>query len=152
MPTLFLIVGLPGAGKTTLAKMLERERPALRLTPDEWMTPLYGVMDQAELDSRRTPVETMQWEIAARALQLGVDVVLDWGFWSRQERDDFRSRAAALGARAELRYLDVPAELLAARLAARNANLPPGAFRVSDEQLELYSSWFEPPTAEELES
>ena len=37
MPTLILMVGLPGAGKTTLARQLERERPALRLTPDEWM-------------------------------------------------------------------------------------------------------------------
>ena len=40
MATLFLICGLPGAGKTTLAKQLERERPALRLTPDEWIAPL----------------------------------------------------------------------------------------------------------------
>jgi len=152
MPTLFLIIGLPGAGKTTLAMKLERERPALRLTPDESMTPLYGEMDQAELDSRRTPVETMQWEIAAQSLRLGVDVILDWGFWSRSERDDFRSRAAALGARAELRYLDVPREVLAARLAARNANLPPGTFRVSEAQLDLFSNSFEPPTAEELAS
>ena len=36
-----------------------------------------------------------------------------------------------------------------ARLAARNANLPPGTFRVSQEQLDLWSSWFEPPTADE---
>jgi predicted kinase len=35
--TLVLIVGLPGAGKTTLARRLEVERAALRFTPDEWM-------------------------------------------------------------------------------------------------------------------
>jgi adenylylsulfate kinase-like enzyme len=32
----YLIVGLPGAGKTTHAKELEISAPALRLTPDEW--------------------------------------------------------------------------------------------------------------------
>lgn len=37
-----LTVGLPGAGKTTLARELERAGGALRLTPDEWMLPLFG--------------------------------------------------------------------------------------------------------------
>jgi AAA domain len=41
-PTLYLLVGLPGSGKTTLARQLETERYALRLTPDEWMMPLFG--------------------------------------------------------------------------------------------------------------
>lgn len=32
-PTLHLLVGLPGSGKTTLARRLEQDLPALRLTP-----------------------------------------------------------------------------------------------------------------------
>ncbi|WP_012692376.1 AAA family ATPase [Deinococcus deserti] len=41
-PALHLLVGLPGAGKTTLARELETQYAALRLTPDEWMLPLFG--------------------------------------------------------------------------------------------------------------
>jgi predicted kinase len=33
---LILICGLPGSGKTTLAKELEPGVPAIRLSPDEW--------------------------------------------------------------------------------------------------------------------
>ncbi len=39
---LFMMVGLPGSGKTTKAKELEAEYNALRLTPDEWILSLYG--------------------------------------------------------------------------------------------------------------
>lgn len=42
MTALFLTVGLPGAGKTTRARQLAKEHGALRLTPDEWMIPLFG--------------------------------------------------------------------------------------------------------------
>jgi predicted kinase len=38
---LYLLVGLPGSGKTTKAKQLEVEASALRLTLDEWMIPLF---------------------------------------------------------------------------------------------------------------
>jgi predicted kinase len=40
-PVLVLTVGLPGTGKTTLAKRLADERRILRLTPDDWMAPLF---------------------------------------------------------------------------------------------------------------
>lgn len=150
MPTLFLICGLPGAGKTALAKQIAQERRALRLTPDDWMRPLFGTMTQEQLDAKRTPVESVQWEVASRALELGIDVVLDWGFWSRQERDDFRARAAAVGAASEVLYLDVSLEELRARLRARNAILPQGNFVVTDAQLDRWWSLFQPPDRDEL--
>jgi len=56
MATLFLICGLPGSGKTTLAKQLELAHSALRLCPDEWIATLMGdVTDTAELDRHCTP-------------------------------------------------------------------------------------------------
>jgi hypothetical protein len=143
--------GLLCAGKTTLARQIERERAALRLTPDEWIARLIGQDASVEaLDAARDPFEALLWELAERVLTLGVDVILDFGFWSRSEREDFRSRAGQLGARSELHFLDVPEEELLARLAARNANLPPGTFRIDEARLRLWHSQFEPPTPDEL--
>ncbi|HLK61331.1 MAG TPA: AAA family ATPase [Chthonomonadaceae bacterium] len=151
MATLFLICGLPGAGKTTLARQLEQTRPALRLSPDEWIAPLLAdASDQVELDRLRSPVEAVQWEVAARVLTLGVDVILEWGFWSREERMHYRALAEALGARVEVHCLEVDRQELWARLSKRNANLPPGTFVVTEDQLSLWWSWFQPPSPEEL--
>jgi len=47
-------------------------------------------------EAKRAAVEAVQWEIAARALTLGVNVILENGFWSRSQQDDFRSRSLKL--------------------------------------------------------
>jgi len=144
-----LIVGLPGAGKTSWARRLEEERKAIRLTPDEWMDALF---DASEVDGRRWVLESqMLWGVAARALELGVNVILDYGCWSEEERDLFRTRAQQLGASAEIVVLDLPLDVLWERLRQRNENLPGATFRVSREELEEWSATFEVPTADEVQ-
>jgi predicted kinase len=151
MPTLFLICGLPGAGKTTLAKQLEVSHSALRLCPDEWIAPLLSdVNDRTEMDRLREKIESLQWELAKRTLTLGVNVILENGFWSREERSRYRAEAEALGAQVELKYLEVSRDELWARLSKRNENLPPGTFSVREDELDLWLTWFEPPTEDEI--
>src|SRR5512139_3017147 len=87
--TLHLMVGLPCSGKTTLARRLEVERSALRLTPDEWQIRLFGQgVEEPTLTARHDLIEALLWDVAARVLALGTNVILDFGFWSRQERED----------------------------------------------------------------
>jgi predicted kinase len=148
-PTLHLICGLPGSGKTTLGKRLEHDLPALRLAPDEWM---FRIVGDGYDEAKRAVVEAMQWELAARVLKLGPDVILENGFWSRSEREDFKARATALGANTKLYFCDVPRDELLRRLALRNAALPPDTFHVSPAQLDAWIACFEPPTPDELDS
>ena len=107
MATLHLMVGLPCSGKTTLARKLEREHSALRLTTDEWHVRLYGQDAlEPEHDARHSLIEAMLWNVASRALELGTNVILDFGFWAREEREDYRLRAKQLGASSEIHFLD----------------------------------------------
>lgn len=144
--------GLPCAGKTSLARQIERERRALRLTPDEWQIQLFGMdLGDAAHDERHMLIEALLWDVAARVLALGVDAILDFGFWSRSEREDYRARAARLGASSELHALIVPEDELLTRLEVRNAQPPPGAFVISSAQLRTWYTLFEPPAANELQ-
>ncbi|MBD8023311.1 AAA family ATPase [Microbacterium gallinarum] len=153
------MVGLPGSGKTTLARTVERQHSALRLTVDEWHVELFGndvhddstETDWAVHDARHTAIEALLWQTAARVLALGVDVVLDFGFWTRQERNDFRERARDLGAEVSIHYADASAAQLLERITARNADLPAGTFHIPEASLREWMLVFEPPTADEHE-
>lgn len=144
MATLHVVVGLPGAGKTTLARRLEADRPALRLTPDEWMVPLFG---EPEAGGKRDDVEGLLIALALRTVALGVDVVLDFGVWSRHERTCLRHLAAGRGAETRLHYLPVEADEQWRRLSARNDAT---SFRIPRADMDHYATLFEVPSAEEL--
>ena len=152
MATLHLMVGLPCSGKTTLARKIELERSALRLTPDEWQLRLFGQdAEEPEHDARHALIEAMLWNLASRLLVLGTNVILDFGFWAREEREDYRSRAKQLGASSEVHFLDVPEEELLRRLAVRNSQPSLETFHISEESLKPWIAFFQRPTAEELE-
>jgi predicted kinase len=145
--TVYLIVGLPGAGKTTRAKQLEIGAPALRLTPDEWQIALFG--DQNPPD-KRDLVEGKLVAIGMRAVQLGINVVLDFGFWGTDERSALRWIAAAVGARAEVVYLPIEHEERRRRVTKRFLEMPESTFHMSDVELAQWRMQFQPPDEDEL--
>jgi len=145
------MVGLPCAGKTTFAQKLEHEQAALRLTTDEWHISLFGQdAEDSEHDARHMLIEAMLWKVASRALELGTNVILDFGFWAREEREDYRSRAKALGASSEVHFLDVAPDELMRRLTARNAQAS-SSFYIPEDMMRPWFTLFQRPTPDELE-
>jgi predicted kinase len=152
--TLHLMVGLPGSGKTTLARELETRYSALRLTLDEWHIRLFGSdvhddsdeSDWAKHNALHEAVESLLWEVAARVLTLGVDVILDFSFWVRSQRDELRAKARHLGADFKIHFTDVSEELLLERIRARNVRLPQGTFHIPEVKLREWMRLFEPPS------
>ena len=145
-PRLILICGLPGSGKTTFAKELAPKVPAVRLSPDEWKHDL-GIDYYDE--QRRVQLENRLWQLGQELLTLGQSVILENGFWTREERDELRLAARTLGVPVELHYLEAPVEELWRRLALRNDEARPGAAPIEREDLEKWALQFEAPDAAE---
>lgn len=148
MPTLHLICGLPGSGKSTLAAKLECELPGLLFTPDAWIE---RMNKDGHKKGKRKLVEELQWDAARKALRLGLDVILENGFWSKYERQQYREQATATGAQTILHFLDVPTDELKSRLHNRNKSLPPNACYVNPDLIDIWLTEFEPPSVDELE-
>jgi predicted kinase len=147
-PTLFLTVGLPGTGKTTAARRLEIEHRALRLTKDEWVKALYG---RENPTSAQDVIEGRLIEIGLRALELGINVVIDYGLWSRDERSSLRQAGTDLGAVVEMHYFDVSPTEQRRRLARRQAETPHVSWPMSEEELAEWAAGIDLPTPGELD-
>jgi predicted kinase/streptomycin 6-kinase len=146
-PALLLMVGLPGAGKTTLANELAAVHQALRLTPDEWMIPLFG---DSEANGKRDVLEGLLIGIALQALRSGTSVVLDFGLWSRDERSALRWLAESSGASAQIIYLPIDKDLQRARISHRQATAANTTFPMTEADLHKWRGQFEEPDADEL--
>jgi len=146
--TLFLTVGLPGAGKTTEARRIEKENKALRLTKDEWVKALYGLGNPP---SASDVIEGRLIEIGLRALELGINVVIDFGLWGRDERSALRRAAADLGAAVEMRYFEIRPAEQRQRLDRRQAEEPHTTWHMSDDELAAWAAIISIPTPGELD-
>jgi predicted kinase len=146
---MFVMVGLPASGKTTRAREIAADGNALRLTPDEWMIPVFG-QDQPE--GKRNVVEGRLIWLALSALRVGTSVVLDFGVWGRDERSALRALAASVGAISELVYLEVDGEEQWRRVQARSLTDAATTFAMTREDLVKWAPGFQAPSRAELES
>jgi predicted kinase len=145
--SVYLIVGLPGAGKTTYAKELEISAPALRLTPDEWQIMLFGDRNPPD---KRDLVEGKLVELGMRAAELGTNVVFDFGFWGKDERSALRWIAGTVGARCRVVYLPIDHAEQRRRVISRFVTAPDRTFHMSDVELEQWRAQFQAPDDDEL--
>lgn len=147
MAELVLVVGHVGAGKTTRARELAASTGAVRLSPDEWMVPLFGHPDP---DGLRDVVEGRLVWTAVEVLRCGASVVLDFGFWNREERAALSWLAGTVGARARTEYLPVDRETQARRVAQRWQEAPEATWQISQVELDEWREQLQEPDADEL--
>lgn len=153
-PFCVLMVGLPGSGKTTLARALVG-RGYIRISPDEEMFRRHGVYG---VDFPRGIFPTLEKPVLAdmratlvELLEAGNSVVVDHGFWTPEDRTLWRETAESAGASTVLVYLEASHEKLWERISDRNKfhEYDPNAIFFSESDLKRYRARFVPPQADE---
>jgi predicted kinase len=142
--------GVAGSGKSTYARQLEREG-WLRLSIDveAWQRGHRAMPLPVELTD---DIRARQRQALLTAVRDGRDVVVDYSFWSRAQRDDYRRLAGDAGASVEVHYCPVAAEVAHRRITERNAGpRSPDTFAVAAGTLTAYLAGFEVPGPDETD-
>jgi predicted kinase len=147
---LYLICGLPGSGKTNFSKKLARKKRAIRFTLDEWVIGLYG----SGYPAKQYPTYEKRCikliaSVTEQLLDQGVNVILDFGFFKRKNRDRSLALAKKHKAVAKVYYLDVNDTVLKRRIIVRNKSRKMVKHIISISLLKKFIEEFEKPTKNE---
>lgn len=155
MPTIHLIEGPVGAGKSTYAGKLALSQQAPHLNLDEWMVTLFSPDRPADGfmewygECKRRCIQQI-WDVACELLNTTDHVILELGLVQLADREDFYRRVDGTDFELRVHLLDTPLEVRRQRVRGRNEEQS-GTFKmaVSDEMFELANSfWQEPDEAE----
>ena len=154
MPKVFLICGKICCGKTTYAQKICNENKAILLSVDEITLALFG---QHCGDKHDEYVERTEKYLLNKSLELienNINVVLDWGFWTKTERGSAKGFYVSRGIECELHYIEISDETWKYRLNKRNnavlAN-ETSAYYVDDNLADKFGAIFEVPSQDEID-
>jgi predicted kinase len=149
-PSAHIVIGFIGAGKTTFARKLERETGAVRFTKDEWMVRIFGNTPPKdkfeEYDNRMASLAT---EMALKCLAAGIEVIIDEGFWAKEQREEIAGKVRGVGAVPKFYYIETSFEVMKTRTLKRSENPPVDSYVIDEESFDGYWKFFQPPGKEE---
>ncbi|RXJ70611.1 hypothetical protein CS022_22835 [Veronia nyctiphanis] len=147
-PTVFMLCGLPTSGKSTFSRQMTKEGKACHFCLDERMIRNHELTIDDERYGELTRQEKEHiWQEALVALAAGQDIILDWSFWSEEQRKTWALRAQKHGFLPHVIYFDTPLPLIKQRLTTRNEKGDKNRVHIiSYEEVVRFSQFFEAPS------
>ena len=154
MPKVYLICGKICSGKSTYAEQLRVKNNAVLLSTDEITLALFGQHCGDKHDEYVERTQNYLFNKSLELIEVGINVVLDWGFWMKEERDYAREFYNSRNIACEFHYIDISDETWKARLMKRNSEILAGttsAYYIDDILAEKFAAIFEVPSEDEID-
>ena len=152
MARVHLIAGRICAGKSTFAEKLRLREKAVLLSTDEITLAIFGQHIGEKHDEVVENTQKYLFEKSLELIECGIDVILDWGFWMKAERDEAREFYASRGIETVFYYVDIPQDEWKRRIDHRNSEIESGktlAYFVDENLRDKFGRMFEEPMADE---
>lgn len=149
MSQLVLLCGKVGCGKTTIANFLKENHNFIHFSADEFMLRLFGeVQDQNLFQTNLNKCKELIYDITKNLLSANCNVVLDFGFWTKNEREYVKDKFKNFNI--NFVYLKLEREENLRRISQRNCNLKDNEYYIDETIFDILSSKFEEPKDEEI--
>lgn len=131
MPKVLIMCGKICSGKSTYAEKLKLENKAVILSVDELTLALFENQAGEKLDFYVEKLKEYFLKKSLDMVEAGADVILDWGFWTKKERDYAREFYDSRNISYQFYYMNVGIDEWKKRILKRNQE-------IKREQLEAY--------------
>lgn len=154
MANIILICGKLCSGKTRYAKALMAARPAVLLSCDELEWALFHHTLEEQYDEMMGYAAQYLHQKAVEIVRAGSDVILDWGFWTRAERQRVSAYYRDRGIPCQWHYMDLSDRDWERNIHDRNEAVAAGKttdWFIDEGLFHKMAERFEPPSREEID-
>jgi predicted kinase len=148
MAKVYILTGKIASGKTSWVSEQKKRRQLMLLSCDDMMLKLFsGCLGERHSETERRCLNFLFGQ-AVQLCELGIDVVLDSGFWTKESRKTAKDFFAGKGIETRVYYFKIPEEIRVERLEKRNALLAGSTkreFIIDKRLLESLDKKFEEP-------
>lgn len=154
MAKVILICGKICCGKTTYSEQIREKENAVILSVDEIMLSIFGQHTGEKHDEYANNTQKYLFDKSIEFVNAGVSVILDWGFWNKENRDKAKEFYKSHGINTQMHYIDICDETWKQRLSYRNAKVEAGetgAYFVDENLANKFAAIFETPDKDEID-
>ncbi len=154
MAKVYMTCGKICSGKSTYAEHLRKKHKAVILSVDEITLALFGQNAGENHDDYVARTENYLFKKSLDIIAVGVNVVLDWGFWTKEERDFAKDFYRSQNVQFEFHYIDIDDDEWHRRLNKRNKDVSENkanAYYIDDALAAKFNSIFEKPDKDEID-
>ncbi len=154
MAKVILICGKLCSGKSTYAERMVVQDNAVLLSVDEIMLALFGQPCGEKHDEYVVKIKNYLFDKSFEFLDKGFTVILDWGFWTKKERDYAREFYNNCNIECEVHYIDIDYNNWYEYIKKRNNSLidkGTSAHYVDENLMAKFFDIFEEPSKDEID-